>query len=61
MCILQAFLEKLKEKKDAGDASAIIGQFGVGFYSVFMVADKVEVFTKSFAKDAEDLCWTSDG
>ncbi|XP_043255835.1 heat shock protein 75 kDa, mitochondrial [Colletes gigas] len=57
----KAFLEKLKEKQDAGDTSQIIGQFGVGFYSAFMVADKVEVFTKSYAKDAEGLCWMSDG
>ncbi|XP_034195563.2 TNF receptor associated protein 1 [Osmia lignaria lignaria] len=57
----RAFLEKLKEKQDAGDASQIIGQFGVGFYSTFMVADKVEVFTKSYAPDVEGLCWTSDG
>ncbi|XP_076748817.1 TNF receptor associated protein 1 [Xylocopa sonorina] len=57
----RAFLEKLKEKQDAGDTSQIIGQFGVGFYSAFMVADKVEVFTKSYAEDAEGLCWISDG
>lgn len=58
----KAFLEQLKEKvgKD-GDSSQIIGQFGVGFYSAFMVADKVEVYTKSYAKDAEGLCWSSDG
>ncbi|XP_012225826.2 heat shock protein 75 kDa, mitochondrial [Linepithema humile] len=57
----KTFLKKLKEEQNTNDTSKIIGQFGVGFYSVFMVADKVEVFTKSFAKDAEDLCWTSDG
>ncbi|PBC32216.1 heat shock protein 75 kDa, mitochondrial [Apis cerana] len=57
----RAFIEKLKEKQNIGDSSNIIGQFGVGFYSAFMVADKVEVFTKSYAKDAEDLCWVSDG
>ncbi|XP_050576885.1 heat shock protein 75 kDa, mitochondrial [Bombus affinis] len=57
----RAFLEKLKEKQDTGDMSQIIGQFGVGFYSVFMVADKVEVFTKSYAPDAEGFCWISDG
>ena len=54
-------MEKLKEKQDVGDTSQIIGQFGVGFYSAFMVADKVEVFTKSYAPDAEGLCWVSDG
>ncbi|XP_017759396.1 PREDICTED: heat shock protein 75 kDa, mitochondrial-like [Eufriesea mexicana] len=57
----KAFLEKIKEKQNAGDTSQIIGQFGVGFYSAFMVADKVEVFTKSYEKDAEGLCWQSDG
>jgi len=51
----------LKEEQNSSDTSKIIGQFGVGFYSAFMVADKVEVFTKSFARDAEGLCWTSDG
>lgn len=59
--LIQAFIEKLKEKQNVGDSSHIIGQFGVGFYSAFMVADKVEVFTKSYTKDAEDLCWVSDG
>ncbi|XP_011135443.1 heat shock protein 75 kDa, mitochondrial [Harpegnathos saltator] len=57
----KAFLEKLKQDQNSDDTSKIIGQFGVGFYSAFMVADKVEVFTKSFAKDAEGLCWISDG
>ncbi|XP_018345114.1 PREDICTED: heat shock protein 75 kDa, mitochondrial [Trachymyrmex septentrionalis] len=57
----KAFLEKLKEEQNSNDTSKIIGQFGVGFYSAFMVADKVEVFTKSFARDAEGLCWISDG
>ncbi|KYN37387.1 Heat shock protein 75 kDa, mitochondrial [Trachymyrmex septentrionalis] len=53
--------KKLKEEQNSNDTSKIIGQFGVGFYSAFMVADKVEVFTKSFARDAEGLCWISDG
>ncbi|KYN18965.1 Heat shock protein 75 kDa, mitochondrial [Trachymyrmex cornetzi] len=53
--------KKLKEEQNSSDTSKIIGQFGVGFYSAFMVADKVEVFTKSFARDAEGLCWISDG
>ncbi|KAG7204643.1 hypothetical protein KM043_005058 [Ampulex compressa] len=57
----KAFLEQLKDKQDAGDSSKIIGQFGVGFYSAFMVADKVEVFTKSYGENAEGLCWSSDG
>lgn len=55
----KAFLEELKNK--SGDTSSIIGQFGVGFYSCFMVANKVEVFTKSSKPDAKGYYWTSDG
>ncbi len=55
----KSFLNQLKEK---GDNNAdVIGQFGVGFYSVFMVADKVEVFTRSWEPNAPSLKWTSDG
>ncbi|XP_014600537.1 PREDICTED: heat shock protein 75 kDa, mitochondrial [Polistes canadensis] len=57
----KAFLEQIKDKQSEGDPSKIIGQFGVGFYSAFMVADKVDVYTKSYMKDAEGLCWSSDG
>ena len=48
---------------DSGASAAgnVIGKFGVGFYSVFMVADKVEVFTRSWKPGGEELCWTSDG
>lgn len=54
-----AFLKALKEK---GSISAdIIGQFGVGFYSVFMVADKVSVTSRSFRPDDQAYTWTSDG
>ncbi len=53
------FLAKLKESKE--QASNIIGQFGVGFYSVFMVAKEVEVVSRSFRKDAEAVRWVSDG
>ncbi|PJF33810.1 MAG: molecular chaperone HtpG, partial [Phototrophicales bacterium] len=41
----KAFMEAMKEKPDNGSISDIIGQFGVGFYSVFMVADSVDVIT----------------
>ncbi|XP_034945368.1 heat shock protein 75 kDa, mitochondrial [Chelonus insularis] len=57
----KAFIDQLKEKKASEDPSNIIGQFGVGFYSAFMVAEKVEVFTKSYKKDAEGLYWSSEG
>lgn len=53
------FLEALKEKGD-GNAD-VIGQFGVGFYSAFMAADKVEVYTHSWDESAENLVWSSDG
>jgi len=53
------FLEALKEKGDAN--ASVIGQFGVGFYSVFMAAEKVEVFTHSWDPEAEPLKWESDG
>jgi molecular chaperone HtpG len=54
----QAFLEKLSEdvKKD----SNLIGQFGVGFYSAFMVAERIEVISRKAAEDAA-WKWSSDG
>ncbi len=53
------FLQALKE---GGEKNAdLIGQFGVGFYSAFMVATKVEVFTHSWRKDGPGHLWTSDG
>ena len=54
-----AFVEGLKEKGDS--AANLIGQFGVGFYSVFMVAERVDVFTRSWQADGEHLRWSSDG
>jgi len=41
--------------------SSLIGQFGVGFYSAFMVAKEVKVYTHSWRQDGEHLVWTSDG
>src|SRR4029453_385109 len=43
-----------------GDTN-LIGQFGVGFYSAFMVADKVTVYTRSYQPDESGWIWTSDG
>jgi molecular chaperone HtpG len=54
----KAFLEQLKARQ--GDAS-LIGQFGVGFYSAFMVAEKVLVFTRSHLPGEKGWLWTSDG
>ena len=59
----KSFLEALgnKEKADAdGDNLSLIGQFGVGFYSAFMVADKVEVLTRKAGTNKAYL-WSSDG
>ncbi|XP_063233170.1 heat shock protein 75 kDa, mitochondrial [Bacillus rossius redtenbacheri] len=57
----KAFLEQLKGKAGGEELSTIIGQFGVGFYSSFMVADKVEVFTRSSQPGSVGLRWTSEG
>ncbi|MEU2389612.1 molecular chaperone HtpG [Streptomyces sp. NPDC007369] len=53
-------LEKIKEAKDAAAAQSLIGQFGVGFYSSFMVADKVTLRTRRAGTD-EGTLWESDG
>lgn len=50
------FLEKYKD-----DANAIIGHFGLGFYSSFMVSDKVDIITKSYKNGAKGVKWTCDG
>lgn len=50
------FLEKYKDKIDN-----IIGHFGLGFYSAFMVAKKVELITKSYKNDAQAVKWICDG
>jgi molecular chaperone HtpG len=52
------FMEKFKEAKDANE---IIGRFGLGFYSSFMVADKVEIETLSYEPGAEPARWVCDG
>lgn len=55
----KSFLEALKESGNSPEN--MIGQFGVGFYAAFMVADEVQVFTRSWRQDGEGLVWTSDG
>jgi molecular chaperone HtpG len=52
------FMEKFKE---ANDANEIIGRFGLGFYSAFMVADRVEIQTLSYQEGAEPARWVCDG
>ncbi len=52
----EEFLEKYKNQE-----SAIIGHFGLGFYSAFMVSEKVELITKSYKKDSKAVKWTCDG
>lgn len=50
------FLEKYKD-----NANAIIGHFGLGFYSAFMVSDKVEIVTRSFREGSKAVKWSCDG
>ncbi|MBW4888207.1 molecular chaperone HtpG [Mucilaginibacter sp. HMF5004] len=52
------FMEKFKDAKDANE---IIGRFGLGFYSAFMVADQVEIQTLSYQEGAEPARWICDG
>src|SRR4029079_3242852 len=54
----KAFLEQVKANK--GDAH-LIGQFGVGFYAAFMVAEKVTVYTRSYQPEEQGWVWSSDG
>ena len=53
----EEFLEKYKGKNEAN----IIGHFGLGFYSSFMVSDKVEIITKSYKEDSKAVKWECDG
>ena len=61
----KAFLEQLRAKAQAQGGGAVdatlIGQFGVGFYSAFMVAEKVVVFSRSHRPGEPGWIWTSDG
>ena len=55
---VQDFMEKYKDK---ANEDQIIGHFGLGFYSAFMVADKVEINSLSYQKDAKTVHWESEG
>jgi molecular chaperone HtpG len=55
----EEFVQKYKDKTDA--VNSIIGHFGLGFYSAFMVAAKVELITKSFQDGAQAVKWECDG
>jgi molecular chaperone HtpG len=61
----KAFLEQLKARNASGETAAgdakLIGQFGVGFYAAFMVAEKVTVFSRSYLPEESGWLWTSDG
>ncbi|MBK9292691.1 MAG: molecular chaperone HtpG [Bacteroidetes bacterium] len=56
----EEFVAQFKNKSQA-EANAIIGHFGLGFYSAFMVAEKVELFTLSYREGAEPVKWECDG
>ena len=59
-----AFIRELERQQEAGQATPdvnIIGQFGVGFYSSFMVANSVKVYTRSAVTSNPGYQWTSDG
>ncbi|MFN8374367.1 MAG: molecular chaperone HtpG [Anaerolineae bacterium] len=56
----KAFIEALKDKKNA-PVQDVIGQFGVGFYSAFMVADKIRVVSRSYKPGESVYAWESDG
>lgn len=58
----KAFAAAIQSARESGgDPTNLIGQFGVGFYSAFMVASEVRVYTRSYKEDGENLVWISDG
>jgi len=58
----KSFAQQLNEQGSGGDAAAnVIGQFGVGFYAVFMVAEQVTVFSRRHGEDQVAHCWSSTG
>ena len=58
---LSRYAKMAEESETSGKALELIGQFGVGFYSVFMVATRVDVQTRSMLPDAEPVLWRSSG
>ncbi|WP_185870595.1 molecular chaperone HtpG [Blattabacterium cuenoti] len=56
----EEFIQKYKDKKNLY-SSSIIGHFGLGFYSSFMVSDKVMIFTQSYKKDSSSVFWVCEG
>ncbi|XP_065846320.1 heat shock protein 75 kDa, mitochondrial-like isoform X2 [Oscarella lobularis] len=56
----KAFLSEIEDEKSSS-SNSLIGQFGVGFYSTFMVADKVKVNSRSFETGSQGYTWSSDG
>ncbi|KAJ9443965.1 TNF receptor-associated protein 1-like protein [Diplonema papillatum] len=54
------FVRRLRENQGTA-ADSIIGQFGVGFYSAFMIANHIKVYTRSAQKGSQGYCWESDG
>jgi molecular chaperone HtpG len=57
----KAFIEKMKQTQASADGLELIGQFGVGFYSAFMVAKKVTIMTKSIDSQERAVLWESEG
>jgi len=55
----EEFVNKYKDKTDA--VNSIIGHFGLGFYSAFMVSSRVEIITKNFKEDSQAVRWECDG
>ncbi|NMD16003.1 MAG: molecular chaperone HtpG, partial [Bacteroidales bacterium] len=56
----EEFISRFKDKNDT-EVSQLIGHFGLGFYSAFMVADKVRIESLSWAEGAEAVVWECDG
>lgn len=57
----KAFMEAMRDKSEQGTAADIIGQFGVGFYSAFMVARQVDVISQSYRPQATAVKWSATG